>query len=316
MVTSSLIDGQPPVRENGATQPIQPVEQSIPRRLGRRRFLRRLLMTSGAAVVGGGLYAWRIEPVWVQVLQQRMAIPGLGREFEGTRLIQISDPHVGGSVPPEYLRKWIKWTTAQQADIVVVTGDLVDRGRIREAPLAADLLSGLRAKEGVFLTLGNHDWGTNQPGAGRPQVAERVAAAFTGGAVRLLRNESVAVRRGGSELHLVGLDDFWGQRFDPDLAFARVPRSAPSIALSHNPDTFPELASQPACWVLSGHTHGGQVSIPLFGPPILPVRHRQYVAGHFEVNGRHLYVNRGLGWLERVRFNARPEITVFTLTKA
>jgi len=95
-----------------------------------------------------------------------------------------------------------------------------------------------------------------------------------------------------------------------------VPASAPCILLSHNPDTFVELLDRPAAWTLSGHTHGGQVSLPLAGPLFVPVQHKQFVAGAYQIGDHHLYVNRGLGWLARVRFNARPEITEFTLQRA
>jgi predicted MPP superfamily phosphohydrolase len=100
------------------------------------------------------------------------------------------------------------------------------------------------------------------------------------------------------------------------VAFAALPPSAPTVVLSHNPDSFVDLLDRPFDWMLSGHTHGGQVNIPLFGPPLLPVRHRQFAAGQFSLAGKNLYVNRGLGWGLRIRFNARPEVTVFTLTKA
>ena len=88
------------------------------------------------------------------------------------------------------------------------------------------------------------------------------------------------------------------------------------IALSHNPDSFLELLDRPASWVLSGHTHGGQVSIPWLGPPLLPVRNRRFASGHHVMGGRNLYVNRGLGWVRKIRFNCPPEITVFELQRA
>jgi predicted MPP superfamily phosphohydrolase len=86
------------------------------------------------------------------------------------------------------------------------------------------------------------------------------------------------------------------------------------VALVHNPDAIDALHNRPCHWILSGHTHGGQVRLPLLGAPFLPVRHREYDQGLFKVGEQRLYVNRGLGYLRRVRFNCRPEIAVFQLT--
>lgn len=131
--------------------------------------------------------------------------------------------------------------------------------------------------------------------------------------IRVLRNQVASFRRGRSELNIVGLDDCWGDNYYPDDAFRDLPSEAPTIVMSHNPDTIVDLLDRPGHWVLSGHTHGGQVNIPFFGPPLLPVAHKEFVAGRYKVASKNLYVNRGLGWIHRVRFNARPEITVFTL---
>jgi len=89
--------------------------------------------------------------------------------------------------------------------------------------------------------------------------------------------------------------------------------AGPTVALSHNPDTAPALARAGADLILSGHTHGGQVEIPFLGPPLLPVRRRAYYAGLYRVETARLYVNRGVGWLRRVRLFVRPEITFLTL---
>jgi predicted MPP superfamily phosphohydrolase len=132
--------------------------------------------------------------------------------------------------------------------------------------------------------------------------------------LHLLRNDRVDI--GG--LQLIGLEDYWGPSYDPAPVLAGLPPGAPAVVLSHNPDT----ADEPVWgafngWILAGHTHGGQCKPPFLPPPLVPVRNRRYTAGAFAVGGgRSLYINRGLGHLIRVRFNARPEITVFTLTRA
>ena len=285
------------------------------RYLTRRRFLAGLA-GAGAAAAGSLGYAIEIEPTWLRFNRHPMPVPDLGLDLVGLRIIQISDLHVGKHVPMAFLKKWVDWVTAQQADLIVVTGDMVHRSQPAYTDQAAQLVARLKAREGVLAVMGNHDWGTSHLGGGNEWLADRVAAALAAQKVRLLRNESVAVRRGRAKLHIVGLEDYWGKRFDPDAAFAHVPTSAPCIALSHNPDTFIELLDRSAAWILSGHTHGGQVNLPLVGPLFVPVRHKQFVAGAYQIGEHHLYVNRGLGWLIRIRFNARPEITEFTLQRA
>lgn len=296
--------------------------QDAPGPRGRRLRLtrRQWLGASVAGAASGALatvgYAWGIEPVWPEVVHQPMFLPGLGPEFQGARIIQLSDLHVGPKVSIDYLRTWVDWVAAQEADFVLVTGDSVHYANQAATPIMAGLLARLRAREAVLVSLGNHEWGSWHPGGGGPGLAQRAANAITGEGIRLLRNEVASFRRGGCELHFVGLDDCWTGNYRPLDAFRAVPSVAPTIVMSHNPDSFLDLLQGPGHWVLSGHTHGGQVSIPFFGPPVLPVRHRQFVAGHYQLGGKNLYVNRGLGWIHRVRFNARPEITVFTLEAA
>ncbi len=132
--------------------------------------------------------------------------------------------------------------------------------------------------------------------------------------IRVLRNEVVDV--GG--LDIVGLDDLWAKRFQPAAALAYRDAAKPALVLSHNPDT----ADAPGWlgyegWILSGHTHGGQCKPPFLPPPLLPVRNRRYTSGEIDApGGRRLYISRGVGHTLMVRFNVRPEVTVFTLQRA
>jgi uncharacterized protein len=133
--------------------------------------------------------------------------------------------------------------------------------------------------------------------------------------IRTLRNRSEQV----AGLQLVGIDDLWGPNFYPGSVVPDVDWSRPTVTLCHNPDAV-DLPSMAACrgWILSGHTHGGQCKPPFLPPPVLPVKNLRYAAGEFDVgSGRWLYINRGLGYHpHRVRFNVRPEITVFRMRNA
>jgi len=259
------------------------------------------------------VYTFGIEPIWIQIIEKPMPIPGLPKPFDGFRLVQLSDPHFGSEVPYEYLSRCILEANRLNPDLFVVTGDIVQHGQNQWNEAAATLLSSLRARHGVLAVLGNHDWSSYALGRGIAWRADRVADALRAKGIVVLRNEAIHIHRDGADLHIVGLDDYWEDRFEPETAFSHVPPAEPCIALVHQPDAFPELLDTPACWVLAGHTHGGQVNLPWYGPPLLPVRHKQFVAGHYQLSGKNLYINRGLGWLKRVRFNARPEITEFTL---
>jgi predicted MPP superfamily phosphohydrolase len=156
--------------------------------------------------------------------------------------------------------------------------------------------------------LGNHDYG---PAWSHPEIAERVAAIATASGITMLRNQVQDV----AGLQIVGLDDMWADRFDASAALRNCDDRRPSLALSHNPDTV-DLAGWDRFrgWILAGHTHGGQCKPPFLPAPLLPVRNRRYTQGVFALDGgRSLYINRGVGHLIPVRFNVRPEVTVFHL---
>lgn len=278
-----------------------------------RRITRRgLVRTLGFALIAGtatGLYAWRIEPHWVEVVRRPLPLAGLPPDWQGRTLVHLSDVHVGKKVDDEYLLDVFERTAELAPDLVVVTGDLVSHHRTVHAHAEAVYRHLPRGRVGTFAVLGNHDYGPNWA---HPPAAAKLVEAVAVDGLRVLRNERVDL--GG--LELVGLDDLWAGRFGTEglLARRRRPRRA-AIALSHNPDT----ADLPVWrewrgWILAGHTHGGQCRPPFLPPPLLPVRNRRYTAGEFDVGpGRTLYVNRGLGHLTRVRFNVRPEITLFEL---
>jgi hypothetical protein len=161
--------------------------------------------------------------------------------------------------------------------------------------------------------LGNHDYGF---GWRHIEVADRVARVAEDAGVHVLRN-AVGTFNG---LQVAGLGDFWSPEFVQarigDVLGSIVP-AQPTVVLAHNPDAQDlPIWSGVRGWVLAGHTHGGQVKPPFLPPLVLPVRNKRYTAGEFSLGGgRTLYINRGLGHLIQVRFNARPELTLFTLRR-
>ena len=302
--------------------------------LSRRGFLAAggAALASGAAV---GLYTWRVEPQWVEVVRISMPLVGLPPELVGRTLLQVSDLHVGPNVDSDYLIRTLRTAAALTPDFVALSGDFVSyRSASEYRELARVLESMPHGRLATIASLGNHDYG---PGWRSMTIADGVARVVGDAGAVLLRNQSRVI--GG--LQFAGLADYWSPEFGTprpirelltspprllgsgDLApaadaIASLDPALPTVVLSHNPDTLDEpLWEGVRGWVLAGHTHGGQCKPPFLPPPVLPVRNRRYTAGAFNVGpGRTLYINRGLGYLIRARFNARPEITLFTLQRA
>ncbi|MHC4931944.1 MAG: metallophosphoesterase [Planctomycetota bacterium] len=275
---------------------------------------RRFLWMAGAGLVTGTAYAYRLEPVWLRTEALDLALPRLDPAFDGYRIVQLSDLHVGPAVPERHLRRAVELANSLQPDLIVVTGDLVDRAAHASAPeTAASILSMAKAPDGVLATLGNHDLGVYHPDVRADETAVgRIDGALHEAGVRLLCNATETIERGRARLRVAGLGDLWSGHFDPERIAKRRPTGC-TVALSHSPDTAPELARRGFDLVLSGHTHGGQVYLPLLGPPYIPLRHKQYLAGHFRLGETQLYVNSGLGWSRRIRFGSRPEVTLLRL---
>ena len=277
--------------------------------LTRRRFLRAAAVASGLGL-GAGLYTWRWEPHWTEVVHRRLPVAHLPDQLVGAQLVQLSDLHIGPRVEDSHLLQTFQLVNDLAPELVVYTGDFTsyDGDLFSHARrMFARLPLGRRATLGI---LGNHDYG---PAWAHPEVADRLAELARTAGVRVLRNEVAEVEG----LQVFGLDDLWARRFQPDGALRRLDPRRASLVLSHNPDT----ADLPGWngytgWILAGHTHGGQCKPPFLPPPILPVRNRRYTAGEFSLaDGRRLYINRGIGHLLPVRFNARPEVTVFHLER-
>jgi len=276
--------------------------------LTRRHFLAGII----AAPVLTALYTWRVEPTWVEFVRRDLPIAHLPPDLAGKTLVQLSDTHIGPRVDDDYVVDVFKRVSALAPDFVVHTGDVITYAGPRTiAQARAVLASYPRGRLGSFACLGNHDYGKNWS---EPAVAQQVAGLLTAAGCTVLRNQAVRI----AGLQFIGLDDLWSRRFQPERILPGLRTDEPALVLNHNPDAcdLPRWSGYRG-WILAGHTHGGQCKPPFLPPPLLPVRNRSYTAGEFSVgDGRKLYINRGVGHLLRVRFNVRPEVTVFTLIAA
>ena len=274
----------------------------------RRKFLRWSAGAAAAGAVGVTGYTFGIEPHWVEIVRRDLPIRGLPSSLADARLAQISDLHVGPSVAESYLIQCLAKVAQLKPDILVLTGDFVTYRGPEQLTQLRRLLTHLpRVRLGTFGVLGNHDYGRHWSQA---EVAEGIAGELTHAGVLVLRNQATVIEG----LTVLGMDDLWARRFDAELALTPS-QASPALVLCHNPDAVdqPGWGSYQG-WVLAGHTHGGQCKPPFLPPPLVPIKNRRYVAGEVLLpEGRQLYINRGLGHLLPVRFNARPEITLFTL---
>ena len=280
---------------------------------------RRAFLGTSAAIVTGGTgfiaYATMVEPHWLEIVTRDLPIANLPPELNGAKLAQISDLHACSYVDESYLTQTLDRVAALSPDIVAFTGDYltweIDRPAERNPEQLARVLKHLpRARLGSVGILGNHDYGQTWRDG---KIADRVASIVDATGMRVLRNEVATI----AGLDFIGIDELWSGRADSRSAIAQR-TSAAAIALCHNPDGLDELSwSGFSGWVLAGHTHGGQCKPPFLPPPILPVKNRRYPAGEIRVDAeRTLYISRGVGHLYKVRFNVRPEVTMFTLRPA
>jgi uncharacterized protein len=278
--------------------------------LSRRKFLLSSAgVIAGAAGVGG--YTRYYEPEWLEITRRTMPIRQLPSALVGRRLVQLSDIHVHPRVDDAYVLDTFNRVRALAPEFVVYTGDFTSAYPGLYAHAESIYSQMAMGSLGTFASLGNHDYGHNWSS---PADADRISGVLRNLGVNVLVNE-LAEAEG---LQFVGLGDLWGRQFLPDVAFADLAPQTPVIALSHNPDTVDLAGWLPfEGWILAGHTHGGQCKPPFLPPPVLPVRNRRYTSGEFALsNGRTMYISRGVGTVMPVRFNVRPEVTLFTLAAA
>ena len=279
------------------------------------RSRRMFLAGAGAAALGLATYAGTHARHELEITHRTFPIVELPDAFIGMRFVQISDLHTEEFTEPWFLKHVVDQINLLNPDMVLLTGDFVSRGpaprrvALRAAGIAAEVLSEIKARR--IAILGNHDVGVG---------ADWVVRELETHGTPVLVDSYLPLEHRRDRIFLCGSDDAGTRTPDPFLAIPADPR-APVIYLVHEPDYIDIFKDHPRFplvdLMLSGHTHGGQIRLPLIGPLVLPPMGKLYPHGLYRFSKLQLYVNRGIGTVGvPLRLNCPAEITHFTLTRA
>ncbi|MEI9938395.1 MAG: metallophosphoesterase [Pseudomonadota bacterium] len=274
------------------------------------RWSRRVWFLLTLLSIALGLDAFFVEPARLVINRQVLRLPDWPAELSGVRVAFISDLHVGSPHwGLSHLHELVLRLNAEEPDLILLGGDYLINdiwfGEHVDADPIAQELGQLRAPLGVFAVLGNHDWWNNGP---------KVRAAFEAHGLTVLDDEVRRIRYHGRSFCLLGVRDETERLRSGQKELELALPGMPLLVLMHEPDLFPDLDER-ATLTLAGHTHGGQVDLPLLGRRIVPSRFgSRFAAGHIVEGGRHLFVTTGVGTsIIPIRFRVPPEIALLTL---
>ncbi|MEW6428218.1 MAG: metallophosphoesterase [Thermodesulfobacteriota bacterium] len=272
----------------------------------RRLFLEKTF--KGLALLAMG-YPFAIERSALRTNHYRLPVPNLPPAAQGLTIVHLTDLHCGGPfMPAAYAGSLVRKANAIGGDLIVCTGDFVNIDTADEDIVRVwKALGGLRARLGSYFVLGNHDHWANH------QMSLDLLAASGGN----LRHRALRIDFGGDAIWLGGAGDLYEDAPGVNQAFRNTPQGECRILLAHNPDIVDFLGAERVDAVLAGHTHGGQVALPLIGAPFLPVRNKRFAQGVAQQGRTTVYVSRGIGCTTLpARLNCPPEISVLHLAQA
>ena len=255
-----------------------------------------------------GVAAWSlIEPARLKLRRIDVPLEAWPEALDGLTVAVVSDLHTGA--PHVNVERVVAKVNAARPDLIALVGDYADPSVPFGKPVAPEDVAGalgrLHAPLGTFAVLGNHDW---------YHYGEQVPRALRHAGIEVLENDAVALEHRGAVLWIAGLADMRERNADPTVALAMVPENQALIALSHDPDMFPQLSAR-ADVTLAGHTHGGQIGLPLLRRAAAPTKHG-YTGGEVRERGGYMYVSRGIGTTGLpIRLAAPPEIALLTLRR-
>lgn len=265
----------------------------------RRRFLQRFLIGGTVLLIGD---SFGYEPQNIELATWDVAIPGLPRRLDGFRVVQVSDLHRGPVTRDSVIRKAVAVANSARADAAVLTGDFISTSSDNLEPCLR-MMSEVRTRLGSFAVMGNHDQYHHVLGLSRKLMPRY--------GITLLDNNSARLEDG---LFLAGIDDVWGGRPDAAKALRHVESAAACVMVCHNPLGWGRFKGRTGL-LITGHTHGGQVQLPLIPRNKLPgLRGWEFIEGWYRRGEILMYVNRGIGMVNPpARFLCRPEVTLFIL---
>lgn len=300
-----------------------------------------------ASVVG--VWPRFIEPNLLDITRLNLKLPGLPPVLKGLKLVQLSDLHFHRGVPDFFLKRMLRKVKALNPDMIVFTGDFICHSKLTDRERLKQFLNSFFAPFGCYAVLGNHDYAApvSVNAAGDYDVVGEPGSSITRGFLRLfsevalsgnttekagsigshgelidliketpftlLENASMKIAVKGSYVNMCGLGEYTLGKSLPEQAFKGYDQHYPGIILSHNPDSVALLRDYPGDIILCGHTHGGQVNLPWIRNKLTLMENREFIKGLFRVDGKWMYVSRGLGSVMPFRWFARPEIVCITL---
>jgi uncharacterized protein len=278
----------------------------------RRQFLYR---AAGAGILAIAGDSFLLEPNRPRIVRRDFWLPRWPARMNGFTIALLSDFHYDPYFSIHPLHATVPLVNDLRPDLIVLTGDFVsvpligddEKGALAAEPCAR-LLRQMNAPHGLWAVLGNHDVNTD------PRHVTRALAAE---GIHTLANDSIAIERDGARIWLAGVNDVLSRTADLSQTLHGVPGGEATVLLAHEPDFADVTARFPVDLQLSGHSHGGQVRIPLLPPLYLPAMAKKYIAGTYRIGNLTLYTNAGIGTVGvPVRLNCPPEITLLTLRKS
>ncbi len=271
----------------------------------RRKFMRIALTTLSVYAVAGSTVG-TIKRNDYKIERVKIRIRNLPDEIRGLTIGLISDIHSGIFMTEEDMFQYMEALNSLKPDLILLPGDFITSD-LEEIYPFINVFKNLKAKYGIFASLGNHEFFTRQP--------QRIAKIIEENGIRVLRNESEKIEINGKEIFIIGIDDL---RYGADLdkATKNIDSEKVKILLSHKPYDFPRFARYQIQLTVSGHTHGGQIVFAKIDDSYIAPASlvSKFVAGHYKIGESHLYVTRGIGVVGLpLRLNCPPEITQIIL---
>ena len=282
----------------------------IDMKLSRRRFL----WATGGAGVSAAAYGYCWESKWLQLTCTKVPIAG-PTDLSPLRILLLSDLHWSFFDPLEFLQSAFDLGFSQEPDLVCLAGDFVCVGNEYQLDEYRPLLESVSQTMPTYAVLGNHDggsWSRRRDGLEDESIMHGL---LQESGISVLNNDSVKLSVRGHNLRLVGVSDLWSGGLDPDGAFREVNPGDEEmkIVLAHNPDSKDYLGDFDWQLMLCGHTHGGQIAVPLLGAPHAPIKDKRFIEGLNPWRDRFIYTTRGVGSLYGTRLYCRPEVSIIDL---